>query len=217
MNYTAIVIAAGLSSRMREFKPLLDIGGKPALLLLLDTIRSAGIENIVVVTGYEKERVETVVDNYQTKGDVPCVFKTKGDVPCVLKDCLIIYNADYESGMFSSVRTGINAALGAQASLLFPADVPLVSSETIRGLVAAYEKGSPSRFAVPVYEGRNGHPLLIPQKYYDEILDYSGEGGLKGVRSRYDAEMLRYPVNDIGCVLDMDTPDDYERILEYIK
>ena len=204
MNYAAIVIAAGLSSRMGEFKPLLEIGGKPALLCLIDTIRDAGIENIIVVTGHEKERIEKAL-------------QTKGDVPCVLKTCGIIYNTDYESGMFSSVQTGVRSVKEADAALLFPADVPLVSSKTIRGLVAAYEEESRTRFIVPVYEGRNGHPLLIPREYYDEILAYTGEGGLKGVRSRHDGEMLRYIVDDIGCVLDMDTPEDYERILEYVK
>ena len=196
MSYAAIVIAAGLSSRMGEFKPLLDIGGTPALHLLLGTIRNAGIENTVVVTGYEHELIEN---------------KTKGDVPCV-------YNADYESGMFSTVLAGIrfvSMKWESSAALLFPVDVPLVSSDTIRGLMAAYEQARFPRYAVPVYEEKNGHPLLIPREYYAEILEYTGEGGLKGVRSRHDAEMLRYTVNDIGCVLDMDTPGDYEKILEY--
>jgi len=179
---------------MVEFKPLLDIGGKPALNRLIDTIRDAGISDVVVVTGFEKSQIEAAA-----------------------LYCRTVYNADYESGMFSSVQAGVRSVKEADAALLFPADVPLVSAETILGLIAAYEQGDPARFAVPVHEGKNGHPLLIPRVYYDEILAYTGEGGLKGVRSRYDGEMLRYKVSDIGCVLDMDTPEDYERILEHIK
>jgi len=204
MNYTAIVIAAGLSTRMGEFKPLLDIGGKPALFRLLDTIRSAGIESVVVVTGCERDAIEKALLIY----DVPGID--------------IEHNADYESGMFSSVKTGIRFAVNAResaAALLFPVDVPLVSAQTILGLIDAYHQEPSPRlapcYAVPVYKDKNGHPLLIPREFFDEVLNYTGEGGLKGVRSKRDAEMLRYYVNDIGCVLDMDTPEDYQQILAF--
>jgi len=224
MDYTAIVIAAGLSSRMGEFKPLLNIGGKPALIRLLDTIHSAGIEKIIVVTGHESELIEEVVNKTEGDGEHSgdgslCVRARTQREPSPLcsPSPSVLFNADYESGMFSSVQAGIRRAEGSDAALLFPADVPLVTADTIRGLTAAYEQSDPSRFAVPVFEGKNGHPLLIPQKCYDEILGYTGEGGLKGVRGKYDAEMLKWTVTDRGCVLDMDTPDDYEQILEYYK
>jgi len=190
MGYTAIIISAGLSSRMGEFKPLLDIGGKPAIIRLLDTIRAAGIEDVVVVTGYKHELLEEALS------------------------CLV-YNADYESGMFSSVQAGVKYAADKGDALLFLVDVPLVSAETISGLMRAYEKNGDSCFAIPVYKEKNGHPLLIPRVCYKEILDHKGEGGLKEIRGRHCAEMLRYEVDDEGCVLDMDTPEDYERLLSY--
>jgi CTP:molybdopterin cytidylyltransferase MocA len=211
--YIAIVIAAGLSERMGSFKPLLDVGGRPALLRLVDSIKAAGIEKIFVVTGHEHTLIEDALDGYSA-------------------DRLsTIYNTDYPSGMFSSVKAGIREAAAllknaekstpAQAAaLFFPADVPLVSAETIAGLVHVWERSTKSiahfaNFAVPAFEGKNGHPLLIPEKYFDEILNYTGEGGLKGVRSRYDKDMIRYETNDAGCVLDMDTPEDYKALLGY--
>jgi probable phosphoglycerate mutase len=117
--------------------------------------------------------------------------------------------------MFSSVQAGIRYARGAGAGgvLLFPADVPLVSPDTIRTVLKA-AAGSDAPFAVPVYQGKNGHPLFIPSGYFDEILTYDGEGGLKGVRSRYDEGLLRVPVTDRGCVMDMDTPEDYKRLIQ---
>ena len=197
MEYAAIVIAAGLSSRMGEFKPLLDIGGKPALLRLLSAISSAGLSRITVVTGHGHEAIETALaDN----GD--------GSV------CLL-YNKDYKRGMFSSIQAGIRTATEADAALLFPVDVPLVAAETIQVLIAVWEKGDLSRFAVPFFEGKNGHPLLVPRAYFDAILDYTGEGGLKEIRNRHIAEMLRYETDDKGCVLDMDTPEDYRQLLSY--
>lgn len=212
-EYLAIVIAAGLSSRMGGFKPLLDIGEKPALIRLLDTILETGIGNIIVITGHEREKIEAAVME-------------------TLVSVSTIYNDNYDKGMFGSVKAGIKEALVNEAicengaALLFPADVPLVSAETIFGLIEAFEtrtKGDGSSvprrrpFAVPVYEGKNGHPLLIPREYFGEILAYEGEGGLKGVRSRYDADMIRYETDDAGCILDMDTREDYAALLEYDK
>jgi len=249
-GYTAIVIAAGLSSRMDDFKPLLDIGEKPALFRLLDAIDAAGIERIAVVTGHGHETIEHALANrslersagsrlsgrysHETHGVCSAASDTSID---------LVFNEVYESGMFSSIQTGIRriaappaanadpsviaseakqsteptGAGNVRAALLFPVDVPLVSAETIRGLIAAYEEGGASGFAVPVFRGTNGHPLLIPRAYFGEILDYAGGDGLKAVRNRHDAEMIRYETEDEGCVLDMDTPEDYKRILEYDK
>ena len=226
-KYAAIVIAAGLSSRMDGFKPLLDIGGRPALFRLLDSILDAGIRNIIIVTGHRHDLLEEAVVRFKSADNL-----------------FIAHNAEYESGMFSSVKTGIRFTMDLElslydgdlrAALLFPVDVPLVSAETVFDLVRFWERfSSPyseaqsfsdvdaldratEPFAIPVHEGRNGHPLLIPRAYFNEILDFSGEGGLKGVRSRHDAEMIRYEVNDPGCVLDMDTPQEYAELKEYYE
>jgi CTP:molybdopterin cytidylyltransferase MocA len=312
--YTAIVIAAGLSSRMDGFKPLLDVGGKPAIIRLLDTILEAGLRHIVVVTGFGRELIEEAIDTYTRQNDIigttDCVKSRKrvmqqraqrggkqsGNVGismdcrgvarlamtndvfshCLPSSLCMVYNANYESGMFGSVKAGIKGIMETDslcpetAALLFPVDVPLVSVRTVTGLISAFERGQTGTadcvksrkrviasvakqsrnvgipmdcrgvarlamtddvflhsltvplcpvkrrpFAVPVFEGRNGHPLLIPGGYFEEILAYAGKGGLKGVRSLYDADMIRYDVNDEGCVLDMDTREDYAKLLEY--
>jgi CTP:molybdopterin cytidylyltransferase MocA len=239
-SYTAVVIAAGLSKRMGRFKPLIDVGGRPALFHLLDTIRAVPIiKQIIIVTGHEREKVEDAVAAYAIENEKDTTTINYIDT---------IYNHEYENGMFSSVRAGVRKMAEHSAALLFPADVPLVSAETIAGLIDNFETYGLLRFArndgggdcddggddcddkkdvftppevikrpfaVPVYRGRNGHPLLIPKEYYSEILEYDGEGGLKGVRGRYDADMIRYETDDEGCVLDMDTQEDYEKLLEY--
>ena len=213
--YAAIVIAAGLSKRMGMFKPLLEIGGKPALFHLLDSIRESGIETTMVVTGHERSLIEEAVNRYAESHGCSRL----ADNPNTGYWLLTVNNEEYKSGMFGSVKTGLSSAaeMPIKAALLFPADVPLVSEKTIAGLIRIWEQQAESPFAVPVYEGRNGHPLLIPAKYFDEILSYKGEGGLKGVRSLYDECMIRYETRDAGCVLDIDTPEDYAKILEFYK
>ena len=205
-SYTAVVIAAGLSSRMHEFKPLLNIGGKPALLRLLDSINETGIDNIVIVTGYKHDVIEDTIKRTNINRLLP------------------IYNENYMLGMFSSVQAGISAVPDCDAALLFPADVPLVSSATITGLIHTWEEGEglpidniDAPFAVPIFEHQNGHPLLIPSVYFSEITTYTGEGGLKAIRNRYAADMIRYDSGDEGCILDVDTPEDYNTLLKYYE
>ena len=247
-SYIAIVIAAGQSERMGSFKPLLDLGGRPALFHLIDSILASGIGTIIVVTGHENKAVEDALGLYTSS----CAFLSKNDAENTIYRLSTINNKDYKTGMFSSVKTGIkrvsemlkNTGLPAnshKASLLFLADVPLVSSKTINGLIRKYEdfllstrfvdKRNASEaglslsqvdvktepFAVPVFEGKNGHPLLIPKCHYDEILRYTGEGGLKAIRNNYGDSMIRYETSDQGCVLDMDTQDDYLALQNYLK
>jgi len=266
-KYIAIILAAGLSSRMDGFKPLADINGKPALLRLLATIEASGLKQAVVVTGHERALIDEALRQRLASVSGPASVYAFTPAPAPASDpapaldpasapalCVssavcglaldAVYNPNYESGMFSSVQAGIRyiaeeplavadkeSAKGDElsrggfetiadridAALLFPADVPLVSAETIRGLIAAYEQTASSCFAVPVYEGKNGHPLLIPRVYFGEILDHTGEGGLKEIRNRHIAKMIRYKVIDEGCVLDIDTPEDHKRISAYEK
>jgi len=272
----AIIIAAGLSERMGGFKPLLELGGRPALFRLLDTIREAGIETAVVVTGHEHALIEEAVkdngdglilshcynvtksdrphclsDKRQDKGTVLlscCPWQDKRTVPLSLATRLfLVNNPAYRDGMFSSVKAGVRKAAeilesrdphnrdvpfcAARCALLFPTDVPLVSAETITGLIRAWESSPAGEndshkkerpccavpFAVPVYKGKNGHPLLIPEMYFDEILCYEGVGGLKGVRGKYDESLVKYETDDEGCVLDMDTREDYSKLIKYMR
>ena len=214
-TYAAIVIAAGLSSRMGKFKPLLEVGGKPALFRLLDTIEAAGIKRTFVVTGHDHKKIDKALAGSKYRLST-------------------IYNTDYKTGMFSSIQAGIRRVAIGDAVLLFPVDVPLVGVDTIAGLTGAWERSMLLRkfapgsdrnvianaakhppFCLPVYEEKNGHPLLIPREYFQDILTYQGDDGLKGFRAAFDADIIKYQAPDAGCVLDMDTPEDYAAILSH--
>jgi broad specificity phosphatase PhoE/CTP:molybdopterin cytidylyltransferase MocA len=196
----AIILAAGLSSRMGDFKPLLDIGGQPALIRLLDSITSAGIKTVCIVTGFKRELIEEAVSF----------------CPHPIPFCL--FNERFEEGMFGSVQAGLRFARErrAERALIFPVDTPLISADSVAAVLRA-SGDVPDSFAVCCYYGKKGHPLLIPMKYSGEILDYSGAGGLKAISDRYDDEglLLRVETGDEGAMLDMDTPEGYAELLEY--
>ena len=79
----AVILSAGYSSRMKRFKPLLKIGETTAVQKLIHSVKDAGIGRIVTVTGYSRELLQPVLDS---------------------EGCIEAYNADYDSGMFSSIK-----------------------------------------------------------------------------------------------------------------
>lgn len=196
-NYAAVILAAGYSSRMKSFKPLLPVGERTAIERSIEAAKDAGIKNIIVVTGHNRELLLPVLK--------------KNGVPEA-------YNESYEKGMFSSIKAGVSSAKKAFSEIkgvvLMPVDCPLISSKVISSVMQSADN---DYFCVPVYEGKKGHPLLIPEKYFGEICSYDGPGGLKGITDKYWDKMKRVPVAEEGCVLDMDTPEGYEEIKVFLE
>ena len=195
-----LILAAGYSSRMGTFKPLLTIGDMTAMERVSDTLRRAGVETVIGVTGFERERLSSI-------------FAEKG-----IREA---YNPDYEEGMFTSIRTGIARAMADEADspegfFLLPVDCPLVPPEVLEQILIKHRE-QPDAFIVPCYRGKKGHPLFIPAQYGPEILAHDGEGGLKAVTGRHEDRLLRVETGMEAVVLDMDTPEGYREILEYYK
>lgn len=218
-DFAAVILAAGYSSRMKAFKPLLTIGDSSALERLIYSAKMAGIADITVVTGYNHEAMSGVLTRHGVDE---------------------AYNEDFDSGMFSSIQKGLGEAKkhypDAKGFFLMPVDCPLVSSEVIKKLMTAFGtydedvsadsaacitvdlgEAANNCFHVPVYEGKKGHPLLIPASYIDEICDYEGNGGLKVITDKYWDKMIRVPVDSEGCVMDMDTPESYKEICDFLE
>ncbi len=185
-----IVLAAGYGSRMGQNKGLLPLGGKPAIEHILDSAHRAGIGFVKIVVGhYQREFLP-----YENSPKVE-----------------LVVNQEYREGMFSSIQRGIQA-LGSHAkgAFLLPVDCPLVSSAVFTRLLDSVE----SRWAVPTFLGKKGHPLYIPQRYFAEILSAQPPGGLKEITGQYLDQMDYLPVEEENILWDMDTPEDYQRLCE---
>jgi len=203
----AIVLAAGRSSRMRELKPLLEVGAGTLLERAVGAFTAVGIDEVVVVTGHRGDEVAPVAARV---GAVP--------VP----------NPRFDDGMYSSVQAGVAAlAAGVTRFFLLPADVPLVRPETVGRLARA--AGSPTRPAAgqsiaggvagpavvfPAFRESTGHPPLISAALRDEILGGRPAGGLRELLMRHSASSLLLEVDDPGVLLDADTQDDLARLRE---
>lgn len=198
-NYCGVILAAGYSSRMQAFKPLLPVGDMTAIERSIAALKGAGVRNIAVVTGHNRENLQPVISK-------------AGNI-------IEAYNEDYAKGMFSSIKTGLAAVrenfADAKGIFLMPVDCPLISSNVLKTLMNSIDTAD--FFYVPVFEGKKGHPLMIPTSYIDEICGYDGNGGLKAITDKYWDRMIRVPVSEEGCLLDMDTPEGYEEIKEFLE
>ena len=188
---TAILLAAGLSSRLGTPKPLLPLAGKPLLAHSLDALRGGGVSEIVVVLGAEADRVRRGVS---------------------LEGTRVVVNADFEEGMSSSIRAGLrNASLDSEAYLIMLGDQPLVAPATIRALVER-RATTLARILIPTYAGVRGNPVLLEASLSGEIEAVRGDVGCRSIVAARTAEVVEVPVDDPGILVDVDTLEDLRRI-----
>ncbi len=187
-----IILAAGMSARMRRLKPLLPLGDTTVTGHVIATLQNAGVE-VLLVLGYRHQEIEAAVKNRPSR---------------------VVYNPDYEQGMFSSVCAGVRRLdPGCRAFFILPVDIPLVKTDTIQQLVDA-GKTHPENIVYPVFNGQRGHPPLIPSSLIPGILGWKKEGGLKTFLQSYEKSALDVPVNDRFILVDIDTLEDYRKILK---
>lgn len=195
----AVVPAAGRSRRMGRPKLSLPWGESTILGALLGTLGRGGVDPIVVVVRPD---------------DGPTTEEARGE------GARVAVNPDPERGMLSSIQAGLRDLASSLDPwpvpiLVTPADLPAVSLETVRKLVAL--SGAPGEMAVPVFEGQRGHPLQIGRELVSEVFDLDDSVGLRQLLERHPEGLREIPVEDPGVLGDVDTPGDYDRLRELIS
>ena len=191
MQIGALIVAAGMSTRMGEFKPMLSIGSISIAQRVIATLSQAGVSKIVMVTGYNA----TILERHLAGNGI-----------------IFLRNEDYETTqMFDSVKIGLRYLLDKCDKVLFtPVDVPLFTAKTVKAIL-----DSGASLAAPMCDGKQGHPILISNSLIPEILNDCGEMGLKGAMDRCSIPLLRLDVEDPGTIHDADTPEDFSALVEY--
>ncbi len=187
-NFSAIILAAGLSKRIKGFKPLLRIGEKTLAEHTIELFKNAGIDEIVTVVGHGSAKLIPVVKAASSHH---------------------VINDQYHAGMYSSIQQGVKALRHpCDAFFLLPVDIPLVRPTTVRQLSDAFHKRPSSMVCYPQFQSRRGHPPLINSRLIDEILSYNGQGGLRELLRYHQDHALSIPVEDPFIRLDADTHED---------
>lgn len=188
---SAIILAAGESKRMGQPKMLLPWGKTTVLGQVISTFQTAGIEDIVVVLGGARERVEEIVKQYGARS---------------------IFNADFANGeMLPSLQRGIEAQSSqTQAMLIGLGDQPQIQEGTVR-LVCETFTTMQSKVVAPSYQMRRGHPWLVKRSLWDELLEMRPPQSPRDFLNRHAKEIQYVQVQTSTILADLDTMEEYKK------
>lgn len=194
----AIILAAGASRRMGHPKALLPAeDGRPFIARIVRTLATAGLEDIVIVTGPDHDAIVEAVGR-----DRPHV------VPRFVR------NPEPERGQLSSLWVGMDAALSpsTEGMLVTLVDVPQITPAVVSAVVEAWRR---TRAAIvrPAIGERHGHPVVFDRALFGELRSAPLDTGAKAVVRAHARDILNVPVSDKGCLIDVDTPSDYRQLL----
>jgi CTP:molybdopterin cytidylyltransferase MocA len=192
-----VILAAGDSTRMGSPKALLTDGsGRTFVARIIRAMAAAGLHDIVIVTGSQDEAIRAAVAADQPP--VPPRFAR---------------NPDPGRGQLSSLWIGMEAAItpATEAILMTLVDVPMLLPSTVQAVVEAWRETRPP-IVRPRVGGRFGHPVLFDRVVFDELRHAPLDRGARTVVHARGAAVLNIAVEDAGCIADIDTPADYQRV-----
>ncbi len=151
-------------------------------------VLDAGLGPVVVVTGFEAERIEDAVAGIGVT---------------------IVHNPDHSVGMGSSLSRGIAALTEDVAGVVIAlGDMPDVRPETIRRLARAFDPVAGPGIRIPVFDGRRGNPVLFARRFFPALMAIGGDRGGKGVIAANPGDVAEVAVEDLGVLVDYDSGDN---------
>ncbi|MCM3117379.1 nucleotidyltransferase family protein [Neobacillus sp. MER 74] len=189
----AIVLAAGFSSRANAFKMTLPLGKMSVLEQTISKFEGL-CSKVIVVAGFQAELIQVEMEKIIKKNAYSFQIK-------------YIYNENFNRGMFSSIQKGCNE-VNAPTFFITPGDCPLVKKETVQQL--AEQEGN---VIIPSFNFKGGHPIKLSSEVQQKILKTNPDSNLRVVLNKYEKKYLN--VEDPGVLLDMDTPEEYQKAVHY--
>ncbi len=192
----AVILAAGDSTRMGFPKALLlTPAGRPFVASIADTFAAAGITDIVVVTGRDHDRIADALAHER--------------LPVSPR---VVRNPDPSRGQLSSLLLGIESVpADAPAAVVTLVDVPLVTAETVRLVISEWQRTN-APIVRPAIGERHGHPVVFDRCLFNELRNAPLDAGAKAVVRAHADDIVNVAVTDAGCLIDVDTPRDYEAL-----
>ena len=167
-------------------KLLLPWQKQSVLQVVVERVCEVGLGEVIVVTGHQRAEVEEKLSHYPVR---------------------LVHNPKFAEGMASSIRVGVEAAVGEQGYLFALGDMPQIAGTTM--LTVAEALTGTKAIAVPVCDGRHGHPVAIGSAHRDALLALTGDRGARPVLEKNAANVVEVPVEDEGIFVDVDTQESY--------
>lgn len=194
-----IVLAAGCSARMgaQRNKLLERVGERPLVAGPVDAMLAAGIRPVVVVTGFEAERVREALAG---------------------RPCRFVHHAGWAAGMGDSIACGLRAlreeAAPPEAVLVGVGDLPGLRADHVEAIVVAARTADgaigPECIVVPTFAGQRGHPVLFGAAHFEALAGLRGDQGARAILAASERHVRTVDVRDDGIVRDVDTPEELE-------
>jgi len=187
----AVVLAAGLSTRMGQPKMLMEWGGKKVIEQVVDVLLAAELKEIVVVAGELKLEMEKVLENRNAK---------------------IVFNPQYANGeMAGSLQVGLNElSAEVDAAMIVLGDQPFIKTETVKSVINACIFVD-AAISMPSENNRRGHPWIIKRKLWQEVLDIKPPDTMRDFFRKNQDQIGYVVIDDPSIIQDMDTPEDYQQ------
>ncbi len=184
----AIVLAGGSSRRMGEDNKLtMDVAGKPLICHVIDALQEASVETIVVVTGYGASEVQDAL---------------KG------RDVGFVHNERFAQGVATSLRKGLSSLpVYLDAVLICLADMPLVKSQVLNEMIAAFQSATRPAIILPVFDGKRGNPVLWDLQFAEILHSVTGDTGARHLIEQNRYAVTEVETSDTGILFDVDTPE----------
>jgi nicotine blue oxidoreductase len=185
IRIAGILLAAGDGSRLGQPKATVELAGSTLAERGVELLRDGGTDPVIVVTGA---------------------------VPVELPGVVSVHNPDWQTGMGSSLATGLHAVeAGAAAAVIALADQPLVGAEAVRRLIAAHANGA--TVAVAAYGGKPRNPVLIDRIHWPAVIELAtGDAGARHFLRAHPELVILVECGDTGSPADIDTPEDLAQV-----
>jgi molybdenum cofactor cytidylyltransferase len=193
--FSAIVPAAGMSTRLGRNKLLLPFKGQPLIAHAVDTLMASKVDEIIVVLGHEADEVKRAIVN---------------------KGVRFVENPDYRLGLSTSLRTGF-AALPVQTTgiMIYLADQPLLEASEVDLLIGALAEADKTNksIVVPFFRGQRGNPVIVKATYKASLLAITGDTGCRRVIKQNADQVFTVEMDTDHVVRDIDTIEAYDRLV----
>jgi len=188
---SAILLAAGQSKRMSGKNKLTkEIQGIPLIKLSVKNILASSINELIIVLGHQKEIIEKLIDKN--------------------KKIKFVFNKNFESGMASSIKTGLNhLSEKTEAFFICLADMPMVNHDIYNQLIKSKDN---KEIIVPTYKGQQGNPVLFDKSMKEKVLDIKGDVGAKKILELNKDKILNLEINDQSITKGFDTKDNFNSL-----
>jgi molybdenum cofactor cytidylyltransferase len=196
---SAVIPAAGMSTRMGQNKLLMSFKGKSLIAHAVDTLLASEVDEVVVVLGHEAEKVMEKLEGKQVK---------------------FVKNPNYREGLSTSVRAGVSAVSPmAKAIMIYLADQPLLEARDVDRLIRAFAQARQlnKSIVVPFFHGQRGNPVILDTSYRDAILDVVGDVGCKRVIRRNPDRVFVVEMEADHVVRDVDRIEEFEKLVASVN